>query len=68
MNNAKIKCNSCGLVFQISTELERNIKECLQCIEKRQDEMLGIMFGINPKVVDTVLGEEKADEEEKAGQ
>ena len=45
MNKAKIKCNSCGLVFQNSTELERNIKECPQCIEKRQDEMMRIMFG-----------------------
>lgn len=45
MNNAKIECNSCGLNFQSATELERNIKECPECIEKKQDEMLRIMFG-----------------------
>lgn len=45
MNNAKITCNSCGLIFESATELERNLNECPQCIEKKQDEMLRFMFG-----------------------
>jgi len=45
MNNAKITCNSCGFNFQSATELESKIKECPECIEKKQDEMLRTMFG-----------------------
>lgn len=49
MKEVKIKCNSCGLLFQISKELERATKNCLKCIEKSQDEMLRLMFGLPSK-------------------
>ena len=45
MKEITIKCNSCGLVFQSSTELEKSTKNCPKCIEKSQDEMLRLMFG-----------------------
>jgi len=45
MNNAKTTCNSCGLMFESGNELERNLNQCPQCIEKTQDEMLRQMFG-----------------------
>jgi len=40
-----MNCGSCGITFQSATELEKTVKECPQCIEKAQDEMLGIIFG-----------------------
>lgn len=49
MNNEKIKCNSCGSQFQSATELEKNLKECPRCIDKKQDEMLRFMFGLPSK-------------------
>ena len=40
-----MNCGSCGITFQSATELEKTVKKCPQCIEKAQDEMLGIIFG-----------------------
>ena len=45
MSKDQIKCSSCNLTFYAATELERTTKSCSKCIEKSQDEMLGIMFG-----------------------
>ena len=45
MKKETIKCSSCGLIFQRSTDLEKATKNCAKCIEKSQDEMLKFMFG-----------------------
>ena len=52
MNSETITCVDCGTTFESATELE--FKFCPKCIEKRQDEMLRIIFG-DP--------EEKSDDE-----
>jgi transcriptional regulator with XRE-family HTH domain len=53
MNKAKMICKSCGVTFQTSTELERTLIECPQCIKKSQDKMLDIIFGKPNKGVAT---------------
>ena len=49
MSKDQIKCSSCNSTFYAATELERTTKSCSKCIEKSQDEMLGIMFGLPSK-------------------
>ncbi len=44
-----MKCESCGLTFVGSSVLERTTKDCRKCIEKLQDEMLRLMFGLSSK-------------------
>ena len=50
MNNETLKCTDCGITFESSTELE--FKICPKCIEKRQDEMLRVLFGESAEETD----------------
>ena len=47
--NEEMICADCGVTFQNSSEIQSPIKHCPKCVEKIQEEMLRIMFGLNSK-------------------
>jgi hypothetical protein len=47
--NEEIICDDCGQTFQSSIEVQSPIKHCPKCVEKSQEEMLRIMFGLDSK-------------------
>ena len=47
--NEEMTCADCGVTFQSSSESQSPIKHCPKCVEKIQEEMLRIMFGLDSK-------------------
>ena len=47
--NEEMICDDCGKTFQSSIEVPSPIKHCPKCVEKSQEEMLRIMFGLDSK-------------------
>ena len=47
--NEEMTCADCGVTFQSSSESQSPIKNCPKCVEKIQEEMLRIMFGLDSK-------------------
>ena len=47
--NEEMTCADCGETFQSSSESQSPIKNCPKCVEKIQEEMLRIMFGLDSK-------------------
>ena len=52
MNSETLTCKDCDITFQSSIELEIKTKTCPKCTEKRQDEMLRILFGESAEETD----------------
>jgi predicted RND superfamily exporter protein len=47
-----IQCKDCGDFFPSATTLEIKVQKCSKCVEKSQDEMLRIMFGEDPNMLE----------------
>ena len=47
--NEEAICADCGVTFQSTKESQSPIKRCPKCVEKSQEEMLRIMFGLDSK-------------------
>ena len=47
-----IQCKDCGDFFPSATTLEIKVQKCSKCVQKSQDEMLRIMFGEDPNMLE----------------